>query len=202
MTALSSVPHSHSEDEAHDLKSATARDRAEELRLVECAADRDATAFAQLYDQHVVRVYRHIYYVVNDRNAAEDLTAQTFLKAWEAIDRYKDRGAPFLAWLLRIAHNQSISYLRANRNHSELEDTHIDQNRGGNPEASLEQGEDQKAIHEAITQLREEQRQVIMLRFVEELDYESVARMIGKSVPAVRVIQHRALGSLRKMMKA
>ena len=60
----------------------------------------------------------------------------------------------------------------------------------------------QRDPEEAAFQLREEQRQVIMLRFVEELDYESVATIIGKSVPAVRVIQHRALGSLRKIMKA
>src|SRR5690242_6002892 len=99
MTALSTIPNSHFEDEAHELRSASTRDRAEELHLVQCAVKRDATAFAQLYVQHVVRVYRHIHYAVNDRNTAEDLTAQTFLNAWEAIDRYKDRGAPFLAWL-------------------------------------------------------------------------------------------------------
>jgi RNA polymerase sigma-70 factor (ECF subfamily) len=189
-------------EEARVRTDAKARDRAEELRQVECAVNRDATAFAQLYDQHVVRVYRHIYYMVNDRNAAEDLTAQTCLKAWEAIERYEDRGAPFLAWLLRIAHNQSVTYLRAKRDHSELEDTHIDRNRDRNPEASLQQSEDERAIREAITQLRDQQRQVIMLRFVEELDYEAVATMIGKSVPAVRVIQHRALGNLRKIMQA
>jgi RNA polymerase sigma-70 factor, ECF subfamily len=202
MTIISLVPNAASEEEEQDRTYAKARDRAEELRQVERAVNRDATAFAELYDQHVVRVYRHIYYVVNDRNAAEDLTAQTFLKAWEAIDRYKDRGAPFVAWLLRIAHNQSVTYLRAKRNHSELEDTHIDQKRDGNPEASLQQGEDERAIREAISLLREQQRQVIMLRFVEELDYEAVAKMIGKSVPAVRVIQHRALGNLRKIMQA
>ena len=104
--------------QAEDRSAAKASERAEETWQVKRAIERDANAFAELYDRHVVRVYRHIYYVVNDRNAAEDLTAQTFLKAWEAIDRYTDRGTPFIAWLLRIAHNQSISYLRGKHDHS------------------------------------------------------------------------------------
>lgn len=176
-------------------------DRDEERRLVYRAIERDQAAFAELYDRHVVRVYRHIYYMVNDAREAEDLTAQSFLKAWEAIDRYKERGAPFVAWLLRIAHNLTISYLRSRRDHSELDEGFVDQKRTGNPEASLEQANDERSVRDAVLRLRDEQRQVIMLRFVEELDYTEVAAMIGKSVPAVRVIQHRALGNLRKLMQ-
>lgn len=176
-------------------------DRDEERRLVLSAIQRDQAAFADLYDRHVVRVYRHIYYLVNDAREAEDLTAQTFLKAWEAIDRYKERGAPFVAWLLRIAHNLTISYLRSKRDHSELDEGFVDNKRGGNPEESLEQASDERSVRDAVLRLRDEQRQVIMLRFVEELDYQEVAAMIGKSVPAVRVIQHRALGNLRKLMQ-
>lgn len=175
--------------------------RDEERRLVERAVSRDQGAFAELYDRHVVRVYRHIYYLVSDAREAEDLTAQTFLKAWEAIDRYKERGAPFVAWLLRIAHNLTISFLRSRRDHSELDEGFVDHKRGGNPEESLEQATDERSVRAAVARLREEQRQVIMLRFVEELDYREVAAMIGKSVPAVRVIQHRALGNLRKLMQ-
>jgi RNA polymerase sigma-70 factor, ECF subfamily len=176
-------------------------DRDEERRLVLSAIARDQAAFAELYDRHVVRVYRHIYYMVNDPREAEDLTAQTFLKAWEAIERYKERGAPFVAWLLRIAHNLTISYLRSRRDHSELDEGFVDNKRDGNPEESLEQASDERNVRDAVLQLRDEQRQVIMLRFVEELDYTEVAAMIGKSVPAVRVIQHRALGNLRKIMQ-
>ena len=175
-------------------------DREEERRLVQRAVDRDQAAFADLYDLHVVRVYRHIYYLVGDSREAEDLTAQTFLKAWEAIDRYKERGAPIVAWLLRIGHNLTVSYLRSKRDHSELDEGYVDQKRGNSPEEVLEQTTDEKSVREAVLRLRDEQRQVIMLRFVEELDYREVAAMIGKSVPAVRVIQHRALGNLRKLM--
>lgn len=176
-------------------------DRDQEKQLVQRAVDKDQGAFAELYDRHVVRVYRHIYYLVGDAREAEDLTAQTFLKAWEAIGRYKERGAPIVAWLLRIAHNLTVSYLRSRRDHSELDDGYVDQKRGGNPEEVLEQSSDERSVREAVMQLRDEQRQVIMLRFVEELGYQEVAQVIGKSVPAVRVIQHRALGNLRKIMQ-
>jgi len=200
LTSVPSRMEATSEDGAQSVP-AGKPDRDEERRLVERATARDQGAFAQLYDQHVVRVYRHIYYMVSDAREAEDLTAQTFLKAWEAIDRYKERGAPFVAWLLRISHNLTISYLRSRRDHSELDEGFVDSKRGGNPEESLEQATDERSVREAVLRLRDEQRQVIMLRFVEELDYREVAAMIGKSVPAVRVIQHRALGNLRKLMQ-
>jgi RNA polymerase sigma-70 factor (ECF subfamily) len=185
-----------------DAAEAQKADREEERRLVLRAVERDAQAFADLYDKHVVRVYRHIYYMVNEAREAEDLTAQTFLKAWEAIDRYKERGAPIVAWLLRIAHNLTVSYLRSKRDHGALEETFIDQKLHRNPEEALEQSTDEDSVRQAIMCLREEQRQVIMLRFVEEMDYREVAQLIGKSIPAVRVIQHRALGNLRKIMQS
>jgi RNA polymerase sigma-70 factor (ECF subfamily) len=189
-------------DTEQSAEDAARQAREEERVLVQRAIQHDSEAFAELYDHHVVRVYRHIYYLLGDTKETEDLTAQTFLKAWEAIGRYKERGAPFVAWLLRIAHNLTVSYLRSKRDHSELEDTYEDQKAGINPEQVLVQSSEEKSVREAVLRLREEQRQVIMLRFVEELDYREVAAVIGKSIPAVRVIQHRALGNLRKLMES
>ncbi len=93
-----------------------------------------------------------------------------------------------------------MSYLRSRRDHSALEETYVDQKTHRNPEEALDQATDERRVREAVLRLRDEQRQVIMLRFVEEMDYREVAAVIGKSVPAVRVIQHRALGNLRKIM--
>ena len=198
---MTSVP-SQTEAAEPVTQATPALDREEERRIVLKAVERDQEAFAQLYDRHVVRIYRHIYYMVSDPTTSEDLTAQTFLKAWEAIDRYKERGAPIVAWLLRISHNLTVSYLRSKRDHSELDETFLDSKMTRNPEEALEQASDEKSMREAVLKLRDEQRQVIMLRFVEEMDYREVADIIGKSVPAVRVIQHRALGNLRKIMMA
>jgi RNA polymerase sigma-70 factor (ECF subfamily) len=169
--------------------------------LVQRAILRDQEAFGELYDRHVVRVYRHIYYMVGNAAEAEDLTAQTFLRAWEAIARYQVRGAPFVSWLLRIAHNLGVSYLRSKRESSELHDGIVDTKERRDPEWSYQQTAEEELVREAILKLREEQRQVIILRFIEDLDYKEVAEIIGKSVAAIRVIQHRALNSLRKQMK-
>ena len=196
---MTSVP-SQTDSQEDAPKGNASADREEERQLVLRAVERDATAFAELYDKHVIRIYRHVYYLVSDATTAEDLTAQTFLKAWEAIDRYKERGAPFVAWLLRISHNLTVSFLRSKRDHSELDETFLDHKSSNSPEEALAQSVDEKSMREAVMKLRDEQRQVIMLRFVEEMDYREVADIIGKSVPAVRVIQHRALGNLRKLM--
>ncbi len=169
--------------------------------LVFRAIERDEEAFSELYDRHVVRVYRHLYYMVGNAAEAEDLTSQTFLRAWEAIPRYQVRGAPFVSWLLRIAHNLGVSHLRSRKESSQLHDGIVDEKMRIDPESSYMQTADGELVHAAILLLREEQRQVIILRFIEDLDYKEVAEIIGKSVAAIRVIQHRALNSLRKQMK-
>jgi RNA polymerase sigma-70 factor (ECF subfamily) len=179
---------------------ALASPNVEEASLVRRAIMRDREAFGDLYDRHVVRVYRHIYYLVGNAAEAEDLTAQAFLQAWEAIDRYQIRGAPFVSWLLRIAHNLAVSHLRSRKDRSELPDTLVDHSRQGNPEEVVQLTAEGERVRAAILRLREEQRQVIMLRFVEDLEYPEVAEIVGKSVAAVRVIQHRALNALRKQI--
>jgi RNA polymerase sigma-70 factor (ECF subfamily) len=172
-----------------------------EVLLIERAVTRDAEAFGELYDRHVVRVYRHIYYLVNSVSEAEDLTGQTFLRAWEAIDRYEHRGVPFVSWLLRIAHNLAVSHLRSHRQGTQLHDRLVDHDTLRNPEKVAEQQVDGEQVRQAISTLGHDQRQVIILRFVEDLDYREVADIVGKSVAAVRVIQHRALSNLRKLVR-
>lgn len=173
----------------------------DERTLIKRAVKRDREAFGALYNKHVARVYRHIYYMVGNPPEAEDLTAQAFLQAWQAIERYQIRGAPFVSWLMRIAHNLGVSYLRSRKPSTELPETLVDRSREGNPDAVLQRQADGDRVREAILRLREEHRRVIILRFVEDLAYREVAEIVGKSVPAVRVIQHRALNALRKQMQ-
>ncbi len=175
--------------------------RQEERALVNRAIQRDQEAFGALYDMHVSRVYRHVYYMVGNPVEAEDLTAQAFLQAWAAIERYEIRGAPFVSWVMRIAHNLGVSHLRSRKPGAELPATLVDQSREGNPEEVLQRQAEGDRVREAILHLRDEHRRVIILRFVQDLDYREVAEIVGKSVPAVRVIQHRALNALRKQMR-
>src|SRR2546422_3800415 len=94
-------------------------------QTIDLATRGDREAFGQLYERYSVRVFRHAYFLTGDLSLAEDLTAQTFLKALEAISRYQLRGLPFVAWLFRITCNLSINYKKAHKNngHTQLPET-------------------------------------------------------------------------------
>src|SRR3990170_157690 len=88
----------------------------DDSKLIARAAKGDREAFGALYERYVFKVFRHVYYLTNEPHTAEDLTAQTFLNALEAIHRYEMRGAPFIAWLLRIAYNLTINHKKVRKN--------------------------------------------------------------------------------------
>ena len=171
--------------------------------LIARAAAGDREAFGGLYERHAVRVLRHAYFLTGDSVLAEDLTAQTFLKALEAIPRYERRGVPFVAWLLRITCNLAINYRKARKNngHAPLPDTVEDDDSFVSPEQSCEAKDQGERVWREVRKLPVEQRQVIVMRFLDDLGYPDVAQTMGKTVGAVRVIQFRALANLRLMMQ-
>jgi RNA polymerase sigma-70 factor (ECF subfamily) len=171
-----------------------------EVALVEAAIRGDALAFACLYDRHVERVYRHIHYRVGNRSDAEDLTQQVFLQAWRAINRYEQTGAPFITWLLTIAYHTVVSFTRRLKVVPPLEIEPIADERWADPEAEALAQYDRDVVREAILRLKPDQQQVIIMRFVEHMENEDVAAALGKSVGNVRVIQHRALLELRRLL--
>lgn len=168
--------------------------------VVDAAAAGDINAFATLYDRHLDRVYRHVYYRVGNRADAEDLTQQVFLQAWQAIGRFRRTGAPFTAWLLTIAHNLLVTSYRRAKDATALELDPASLARWANPEAETFSRYDQHVVREAILQLKMEQQQVVILRFVEDFDYTAIAAALGKSEGNIRVIQHRALLELRRLL--
>ncbi|HZU05703.1 MAG TPA: sigma-70 family RNA polymerase sigma factor [Chloroflexota bacterium] len=167
--------------------------------LAKRASQRDSEAFHALYEAHLDAVYRYVYYKVGNGQLAEDLTQQIFLKAWEAIHRYQWRELPFQHWLLRLARNTVIDYYRSLKPGSVVL---LDPGgEGVDPEAELAQSEMVRMLQEAVWQLPEEQREVIVLRFIEQMPHAEVARQLGKSTATVRVIQHRALQALRRLLE-
>lgn len=169
-----------------------------ETELIESARGGNALAFAVLYDRYADRVYRHIAYRVGHSADCEDLTQQTFLKAWQAIGRYRVTDVPFVAWLLTIAHNIVISYYRAKRDHEPLPDDLPKADDSADPHADLERRDQRDAIRRAISRLKPAFQQVVSMRYLEELDYGHIASQIGKKEPTVRVMLHRALHELRR----
>src|SRR5579875_380601 len=173
----------------------------DEDRLVARAIQRDQAAFARLYEAYLDRIYRYIYYRVASTAEAEDLTEQVFLKAWEVIDRYEPRGAPFAAWLYRLAHNLIVDYYRSKRATTSLDDVRETEEPGADVVDLVEETLEIEELRTAIRRLSPEHQQLIALRFVEGLSHAEVAQIIGKSEGATRVIQHRALQALARALR-
>lgn len=175
----------------------------EEEALIAGAARGDRRAFGQLYERYCRRVYRHIYHLCGHPETAEDLTAQTFLNALQAVERYQMRGVPFLAWLLRIATNLTINHRKDQRASglAPLPQTLPTAHSHDSPEDSCQTKLDGALAWRLVPRLRPLQRQVIVMRFVDGLSYRDIASILGKSPGAVRVIQYRALAALRRLME-
>lgn len=174
----------------------------DEGRLVARAIKRDAAAFGLLYESHLDRIYRYIYYRVGSNTDSEDLTEQVFLKAWEAIDRYEARGVPFVAWLYRLAHNLVIDHYRSRRVTIPLEEVGEAEEPGMDVVDAVEEKLDAEEIRVALRKLSPEHQQLIVLRFVEGLSHAEVAHITGKSEGATRVVQYRALQALARALQS
>ena len=167
-----------------------------ERGLVE-AAQSDPAKFGDLYELHFERVYAFVARRVRDRDAAEDLTAEVFHKALANLANYEWRGAPFTAWLFRIAANAVTDHAkRAGREVAGGEDP---------PEPSadpeVEQVEHRARLFRLVSDLPANQRRVIQGRFVEERSIREIARELGRSEGAVKQLQLRALQNLRAQME-
>jgi RNA polymerase sigma-70 factor (ECF subfamily) len=178
--------------------------RLNEDSLVARAVAGDTDAFGELYRLHLDAIYRYIVVRVSNPTDAEDLVGQVFLKAWEALPGYQQRGVRFSSWLYQIAHNLVVDHHRAQKpiqSASLLDHDELESNRAATLDQVIE-AEQSAALATAVAQLPFEQRQVILLRFVRELDYTGVARVLDKSKGACRVIQHRALTTLSRMLSS
>lgn len=171
-----------------------------EASLVDAAMAGGIGAFAALYDRYMERVYRYIYYHIGKQADAEDLTQQVFLNAWKAVGRYKRTGATFFGWLLAIAHNEVVSFFRKSKVTFYFDLEPAAEQRWANPEMEAESEYDRLTVRRAILRLKPEQQKVIVMRFIEGLDYADIAAALGKSEGNIRVIQHRALTQLRHLL--
>ena len=182
------------------------RDRSEEptsdeAMLVQRAIGHDPEAFGRLYDIHVDRVYRHIYYRVGNEEDAEDLTQQVFLKAWQAIHSYKETASPFIAWLMTISHNLVVDFYRTKKDKAYLEAEVLADDTASSPERAAEASFEQQRLRKAILQLGSDEQQVIILRFIEGFEFAEIASVLKKKEGNVRVILHRSLVKLRNILE-
>lgn len=166
----------------------------EERLLIE-AAQRDPTRFAELYENNFDRVYGFIAQRAGNRDEAQDLTAEVFHQALASIGRFEWRGVPFVAWLLGIAGNVlSHRWQRAGAE-KQVSGDEVE-------EAGAENRIEQRAmLFQLVDGLPQDQRLVIVRRFVEQRSLREIAQELGRSEGAVKQLQLRALQSLRTRMK-
>jgi len=166
--------------------------------LVTQAISGDVEAFGELYTNHVTKIYRYVYYNVHDKEHTEDITQEVFLKAWKAIGSCRGKEKTFSSWLYRIAHNLIIDKLRKSQKQSsrEAELPEDIRDTSDRMEISLEQ----RDLLKVIDVLPPNQRQVIVMKFIEEMDNREIAETMGKSTGAIRILQMRALETLRKTL--
>jgi RNA polymerase sigma-70 factor, ECF subfamily len=169
-------------------------ERLEAERSLIAAARSDPSRFAELYENHFERVYAYVLRRVASRQEAEDVTSDVFHQALANIAKFEWRGAPFSAWLLRIAANATADKWRKRAREQ------------GNPgkeaseEFDFESSAEQARLFHLVKELPAEQRLVIQMRFAEEKSIREIAQAIGKTEGAVKQLQFRGIQNLRQMM--
>jgi RNA polymerase sigma-70 factor, ECF subfamily len=169
--------------------------------LVKAAQAGDASAFGEIYERYRDPVFRYCLARTGARHEAEDLVADVFVRAMEALGRYEDRGLPFVAFLFRIARNAAIDRARRTRPDMSIDELVNHPESGQNVERDAVRALEQKALVTAMSKLKSDYREVLLLRFVEGYGAADVGRMTGRSEGAVRTLQHRALARLRRELQ-
>lgn len=176
-------------------------DLGDEREWLRRAQRHEPEALSRLYAVYYPKLYNYAYLQLGDVHQAEDLASEVLLRVLESLGRYHYRGVPFSAWVFRIARNSLIDQRRRQRRRPQeaLKDT-VPWT-GDSPHDLAERSLDHDHLRRALQHLTEEQRQVIILKFGQEMDNTAVARVLGKSEGAVKALQHRALASLRRLLR-
>jgi RNA polymerase sigma-70 factor (ECF subfamily) len=171
-----------------------------ESELIVRAIEGDTAAFGMLYERYLDAIYRYVYYSVTDHVEAEDLTENVFLKAWQALPRFRPQGANFRAWLYRIAHNAVVDRHRTRKREAPFEEVPHLQDPAPTPESVVEADQEVLRLSAALSRLKPRARQVILYRFISGLSHAETAEALGVSEGHVRVLQHRALKRMRRLL--
>ena len=168
--------------------------------LVDRAREGDADAFGLLYDRFQPEILRYLTHQVRNPETAEDLAQQVFLKAWQAIPRYEQRGVPFKAWLYRMARNQVIDQFRKQKPTTDLEG--VDPAVDAEAEDLVLAQERSVRLRSAMDRLSPDHREVLIQRFLMEKSAAEIGAAMERKEVTVRGLQMRALRALRKELEA
>ncbi|MFC4019626.1 ECF subfamily RNA polymerase sigma factor, BldN family [Micromonospora sp. GCM10011542] len=174
--------------------------------LVERAQAGEAEAFGLIYDRYVDTVFRFVYFRVGNRQLAEDLTSDTFLRALKRIGSFTWQGRDLGAWLVTIARNLVADHFKSGRYRLEvttgdvLDADREDRGPEGSPEAAVVEHITNVALLTAVKQLNPEQQECIVLRFLQGFSVAETARAMGKNEGAIKALQYRAVRALARLL--
>jgi RNA polymerase sigma-70 factor (ECF subfamily) len=161
--------------------------------------------FSALYKAHLRDVYSYSYYRVGNHHDAEDLTEQTFLQAYRHFERAQreSQGRPLRPWLIRIAHNLAANYYRdrSRRPQTPLDDAGA-LSTPHTTEGLVQDRDDLKRILECVQRLPDDRREALIMRFALGMDNREIARALGRSDGATKVLLHRAIRQLEELVKS
>jgi RNA polymerase sigma-70 factor (ECF subfamily) len=162
-------------------------------------------AFEQLYRDHLKDVYSYSYYRIGNHHDAEDLTEQTFLQAYRHFPRARQEsdGRPLRPWLIRIAHNLAANYHRDRSRKPQTPLDSIEPPAARHSTEDLVEGrEELRAVIENLQELPDDRREALVMRFALGMDNREIARAMGKSDGATKVLIHRAIKQLQELLEA
>jgi RNA polymerase sigma-70 factor (ECF subfamily) len=181
-------------------KPLSAEPLAPEKQLVARALAGDEKAFGDLYERYLADIYQYIYYRVNCRQEAEDLSEAVFLRAWKALDENPPDEFTFRLWLYRIAHNAIVDHYRTRKELVGLEAAADVPDPIEGPEEAAAGREKIAALRQAMQSLSQDHQQVLTCRFIAGLSHAETAAIMARSEQAVRALQYRALAGLRDLL--
>ena len=179
-------------------------DSLDDASLVKACLGGEKRAYEVLLRRYQKLVYNVLYQMVHSHEMAADLTQDTFLKAYRALNTFRSEGK-FKPWLLRIATNTCLNAIRDNKEHDSLDDI-LEENPGAEPaydekiEEIVEWRMTQKKLEDALKQLPVRHRQVFILRYQHDLPYEEIAEVSGESVSTIKSLLFRIREKLRKLL--
>lgn len=172
-----------------------------EARLVEGARGGDPESFGALYERYVNKIHRHLYYRLGNRSDAEDLAAQTFLQAWDAMPRYREMGRPFGVWLVSISHNLLIDHYRKRRESVSFDDVVIPAGEEVNPEVQAGRHIENEVLRKALINLRSKNhRAAVVMRYIDGMKPREIAQVMDTTAGNVRLMVYRGLTELKEIM--
>ena len=170
-------------------------------QVLERARTYDAQTLAEIYDRYAGPIYGYLYRVIGDATHAEDLTGEVFVRLLQVLRTSRAPRDNLEGWLYRVAHNLAMDLFRHQKRRPAVPLAEELVAQDGRPSDLIEDEQVKQQLRARIRRLSSDQQRVVLLRFAEELPVAEVARLMGKSEGAIKILQHRALSRLRKLLQ-